>query len=160
MILPVQICPLAGYRVKRMIKNSGFSLLEVLVALVVLSIGLLGLAALQITGLKNNQSAYYRTSATVMAYDMADRMRLNRTVAQSGGYNLAIADNAPGGTSLADTDRIDWLNNIAAALPVGDGAIGLTTVGTKQIVSITIQWDDSRGNSGNAAQSFVMSTEL
>jgi type IV pilus assembly protein PilV len=141
-------------------KNSGFSLLEVLIALVVLSMGLLGLAALQITGLKNNQSAYYRTTATVLAYDMADRMRLNRSVAEGGGYNLAIADAAPTGTVLADIDRISWLNSIATALPVGDGAIGLTSAGGKQIVTITVQWDDSRGTSGSATQSFVMSTEL
>lgn len=141
-------------------KNSGFSLLEVLIALIVLSIGLLGLAAIQITGLKDNQSAYYRTSATVLAYDMADRMRLNRSVAEAGGYDIAIADSAPTGTTLVDTDRIAWLNNISTALPVGDGAIGLTTVGTKQIVDITVQWNDSRGTSGSATQSFVVSTEL
>ncbi len=141
-------------------KSSGFSLLEVLIALIVLSIGLLGLAAIQITGLKDNQSAYFRTSATVLAYDLSDRMRLNRTVAEAGGYNLALTDAAPTGTTLADTDRIAWLNNIATVLPTGDGAIGLTTVGTKQIVNITIQWDDSRSSSGSSTQSFVMSTEL
>jgi len=141
-------------------KNTGFSLIEVLVALIVLTIGLLGLAAIQITGLKNNQSAYYRTSATVLAYDMADRMRLNRSVAEAGGYNLTIANNAPNGTTLVDVDRIAWLNNISTTLPVGDGAIGLTTVGTKQIVTIIVQWDDTRGTSGSATQNFIMSTEL
>ena len=141
-------------------KNSGFSLIEVLVALIVLSIGLLGLAAIQITGLKDNQSAYFRTSATVLAYDMTDRMRLNRSVAEAGGYNLAMTDSAPTGTTLADVDRITWLNNISTTLPVGDGAIGLTTVGGKQIIAITIQWDDSRGTSGSATQNFVVSTEL
>lgn len=141
-------------------KNTGFSLIEVLVALIVLSIGLLGLAAIQLTGLKDNQSAYFRTSATVLAYDMADRMRLNRSVAEAGGYDLAITDAAPSGTTLVDTDRIAWLNNINNTLPVGDGAISLTTVGSKQIMAITIQWDDSRGTSGSSTQSFVMSTEL
>jgi len=141
-------------------KNTGFSLIEVLVALVVLSMGLLGLAAIQLTGLKNNQSAYFRTSATVLAYDMADRMRLNRSVAEAGGYNIALTDTVPTGTTLVDRDRIAWLGNIATMLPVGDGAIGLTTVGSKQVLAITIQWDDSRGTSGSSNQSFVMSTEL
>jgi len=143
-----------------MIKNSGFSLLEVLIALIVLSVGLLGLAAIQITGLKNNQSAYYRTSATMLAYDMADRMRLNRSIAEAGGYDIAIADDAPTGTTLVDIDRIAWLNNLSTTLPVGDGAIEITTVGIKQIVDITVQWNDTRGTSGSATQSFVVSTEL
>ncbi len=141
-------------------KNDGFSLLEVLVAVIVFSIGLLGLAALQMSGLKDNQSAYFRTEATVMAYDMADRMRLNRAVAEAGGYNLAITDNAPGGTTLVDTDRATWLTTIANTLPVGDGSIALTTVSGKQIITITIQWDDSRATSGSTTQSFSVSTEL
>jgi type IV pilus assembly protein PilV len=55
----------------------GFTLLEVLIALLVLSIGLLGLAALQTTGLRSNQMASMRTTATQLAYDIADRMRAN-----------------------------------------------------------------------------------
>ena len=58
-------------------QQSGFSLLEVLIAVVITSIGLLGLAAMQATGLRNNHSAYHRSQATVLAYDIADRMRSN-----------------------------------------------------------------------------------
>lgn len=58
-------------------RETGFSLLEVLIAIVVTSIGLLGLAAMQATGLRNNHSAYHRSQATVLAYDIADRMRSN-----------------------------------------------------------------------------------
>ncbi|NOS87695.1 MAG: type IV pilus modification protein PilV [Methylococcaceae bacterium] len=60
----------------------GFTLIEVLVAMVVLSIGLLGLAGLQATSLKSNQSAYHRSQATQLAYEMADRMRANRVYAK------------------------------------------------------------------------------
>lgn len=60
----------------------GFTLIEVLVAMVVLSIGLLGLAGLQATSLKSNQSAYHRSQATQLAYEMADRMRANREYAK------------------------------------------------------------------------------
>src|SRR5690606_3260878 len=62
----------------------GFSLIEVLVALLVLSVGLLGLAMLQIEGLKHNTDAYYRTQATVLAYDIIDRMRANSDAAKNG----------------------------------------------------------------------------
>jgi len=58
-------------------KQRGFTLLEVLIALLVLSIGLLGLAALQTTGLRSNEMASMRTTATQLAYDISDRMRAN-----------------------------------------------------------------------------------
>jgi len=58
-------------------RAKGFTLVEVLVSMIVLSIGLLGLAGLQATSLRNNQSAYYRSQATFLAYDIADRMRAN-----------------------------------------------------------------------------------
>ena len=66
--------------VNRRSRQSGFSLLEVLIAIVVTSIGLLGLAAMQATGLRNNHSAYHRSQATVLAYDIADRMRANTSL--------------------------------------------------------------------------------
>lgn len=75
-------------------RQGGFSLIEVLVALLVLSIGLLGLAALQVTGLKYNSDAYYRTQASILAYDIIDRMRANPKGAGNGDY---VVD----GTSLA-----------------------------------------------------------
>ena len=62
----------------------GFTLLEVMVALVVLSVGLLGLAALQTATVRFNQNAYLRSQATNFAYDLADRMRANREAAIAG----------------------------------------------------------------------------
>ncbi len=61
-------------------QQTGYSLIEVLIAIVVTSIGLLGLAAMQATGLRNNHSAYQRSQATVLAYDIADRMRANTSL--------------------------------------------------------------------------------
>ena len=63
---------------------SGFTLLEVLVALVILSIGLLGLAGLQAASLRYNHSSYLRSQATLIAYDIVDRMRANRQEALNG----------------------------------------------------------------------------
>ncbi len=62
--------------------NTGFTLIEVLIAMLVLAVGLLGLAGLQATSLRNNQSAYNRSQATQLAYDLADRMRANFTESQ------------------------------------------------------------------------------
>ena len=62
-------------------RQHGFTLLEVLIALLILSIGLLGLAALQTTGLRSNTMAIMRTQATQTAYDITDRMRANERAA-------------------------------------------------------------------------------
>lgn len=136
--------------------SKGLSMIEVLVAVLVLAIGILGISALQITGLKNNHSAQLRTEASIHAYAMLDRMRVNKTAADSGEYDIAIADAAPSGTTLTDTDRTEWLTSLASALPSGDGAIS-TSNGE---ITITIQWDDSRGLAGNSTQTFTISSRV
>lgn len=66
----------------------GFSLIEVLIALLVLSFGLLGLAFLQAAGLRFNNDSYMRSQATLLAYDLVDRMRANPKAATEGAYCL------------------------------------------------------------------------
>jgi type IV pilus assembly protein PilV len=74
---------------RRAFKNRGFTLLEVMVALLILSIGLLGLAALQLTGMRYNTDAYARTQATLFAYDIIDRIRANPAGRINGNYSVA-----------------------------------------------------------------------
>ncbi len=69
----------------------GFTLLEVMISLVIFSIGLIGLAGLQAIGLQNNRSAYNRTVATHIAYDLADRIRNNR----NQDYTVGIPGTTP-----------------------------------------------------------------
>jgi type IV pilus assembly protein PilV len=71
-------------------RSTGFSLVEVLVALLVLSIGLLGLAMLQVQGMKYNTNSYQRTQATLLAYDIIDRIRANKVGADAGAYCLNV----------------------------------------------------------------------
>lgn len=70
--------------------DSGFSLIEVLVALLVLSIGLLGLAMLQVQGMRFTADSYQRSQATILAYDLMDRMRANKVGADAGAYCLTV----------------------------------------------------------------------
>lgn len=77
-------------RVKTM-KSSGFTLVEVLVAVLVLAIGLLGLALLQTSGLRLNTNSYSRSQATLLAYDIIDRMRANAPGFRAGNYDIANA---------------------------------------------------------------------
>jgi type IV pilus assembly protein PilV len=152
----------------KMKKQTGFTLLEVMVAMLVLSIGLLGLAGLMASSMRNNQSAYHRTQATWLAYDALDRVRANRVSARAGGYSAADTLGAPASCSataptgtVAAQDIGGWKNMIACALPEGDGAIDVDTSNSQ--VTVTIQWNDSRGT-GDAAtlatQQFVVESQL
>ncbi|GAB6067345.1 hypothetical protein JCM13664_06630 [Methylothermus subterraneus] len=117
-------------------RETGFTLLEILIAVLVLAIGLLGLAGLQTTGLHSNHSASLRTQATLLAYDMTDRMRANRAGFQGGFYNNPTpADHNcvwDGGApsvcdpkQMAKHDVFEWNSAIAQALPSGAGVVCL-----------------------------------
>ncbi|MBT9568327.1 MAG: type IV pilus modification protein PilV [Thiobacillus sp.] len=143
--------------------QSGFTLLEILVAMVVLSIGLLGLAGLMTTSMRDNLSASHRTQATWMAYDMIDRMRANRVGAIAGSYTMplgaaaACTVAAPAGT-LPAQDIAAWKSQLACVLPAGTGSVAVNAA--TRAVTIVIQWNDSRGTQGNAAQTFQVDTQL
>jgi len=142
--------------------QSGFTLLEVLIALLVLSIGLLGLAALQTTGLRSNQMASMRTLATQFTYDITDRMRSNPVGVANGNYVVARTttpvntilpwtgtDNP---TTIALADLTDWRANIANRLPQGTSDITVcdtTTVPACTEVThiVTVYWNESRDTS-------------
>lgn len=133
----------------------GFSLIEVLVSIVVLSIGLLGLASLQVSGLRVGQSSFYRAQAAQLATDMADRLRANAGEART--CELALADATP--TSLTTTcerDLAEWRNRLRG-LPGGNGAVEVDLAAS--LVTVTVQWDDSRGG-GTTDATFALVTRL
>jgi type IV pilus assembly protein PilV len=118
----------------------GTTLIETLVALVVLSVGLLGIAALQIASLSNNRGAHLRSQAQVLAYDIADRMRANRNAALVNAYVVNFGA-APAGAALNALDLQAWKQTLGLTLPGGDGRI--LRVG--DLFRITVQWTDSTG---------------
>lgn len=119
----------------------GFSLIEVLVALVILAFGLLGLAGLQMAGLRNNDSAYLRSQATFHAYDIVDRMRANRAEARNGLYNIDLGeDPSTGLPAVVLADLNDWKASINALPGPGDGSIEVDG----SMVTVIVQMDDIR----------------
>jgi type IV pilus assembly protein PilV len=133
-------------------KQQGFTLLEVLIALLILSIGLLGLAALQTIGLRSNEMASMRTSSTMLAYDVTDRMRANPQGITDGDY---VIDSSPitgtptdctstdcTTTQLATYDLSQWKNAVAA-LPGGLADI-TQDAGPPLTHTITVRWDENR----------------
>ena len=118
----------------------GTTLIETMVALVVLSVGLLGIAALQMASLRNNRGAHLRSQAQVMAYDITDRMRANHLAAELNQYVIALGG-TPTVTGIALTDLQQWKATLTNTLPGGIG--GITRVG--DMFEIKIQWTDSLG---------------
>lgn len=112
-------------------QQAGFTLIEVLVSALILSIGLVGVAGLQALSLKNNQSAYMRSQATSLAYDLADRMRSNVAGADAGFYDPANAairgscSTTAGCSSqqLAENDLAEWSTGLVTNLPAGAGFV-------------------------------------
>lgn len=150
----------------KMPKQAGFTLIEILVTVVVLAIGLLGLAGLQATSLSFNSTAYQRSQATSLAYDIADRMRANASAARAGNYVIALGAAAPAGATLFAIDLQEWRRALANTLPSGTGGIcrgtlnaaGVCTLVAGNVFTIRVQWDDSRGQA--APRQFDMMTEL
>ena len=144
-----------GARVGR--RQSGASQVEVLVAVVVLAIGLLGIAGMQLASLRSNHSAWMRSEATLRAQDIMERMRANQPAALAGGYDIAVGASAPSGATPRDLDLQEWKQNLTV-LPGGDGAVARTVGGGRTLFTVTVQWDDSRGEL--PAQQFLAIGEL
>jgi len=121
--------------------NRGFTLVEVLVAVVVLSIGLLAVAGMQTTSLRGGNSALYRTQATLGCEFIVDSMRANRANALSGDYDIALGEDVTSTTSVALTDLGDWKKSLDSNLPSGDGSV----VTNGDTTTIVVQWSDTFG---------------
>jgi type IV pilus assembly protein PilV len=138
----------------------GFTLVEVLIALVVLSIGLLGVAALQLTSLRTNSSAAMRSQATVLAYEIVDRMRANQAVAKNvtPGYQISYMA-VPNGTTVADRDLIAWRQHLTNTLgPTAQSQITRNGTGDAATFVVSIQWADVN-DAGTARENLVFQTE-
>ncbi len=148
-----------------MSRQAGFTLIEVMIAVLVLSIGLLGLAGLQVAALQNNQSAFMRSQATALAYDLADRMRSNIDGVNGGFYvpaNAAATASCLTTTgcsvqAMAEHDLAEWNQLITANLPMGQGFVCIDSTpedgtsaaapacdGTGDQMAVKIWWDDNK----------------
>lgn len=138
-------------------RQGGFTLLEVLITVLILSIGLLGLAGLQLSALKLNDSAERRSQATILAYDILDRMRANRTAAEAGAYDIDTGATAPSSATCVGTgsscdaagmrnsDLFEWHEALKDRLPSGSGVIA-TSGATPPVITITVRWNEQKAD--------------
>ncbi|HKU17781.1 MAG TPA: type IV pilus modification protein PilV [Candidatus Saccharimonadales bacterium] len=130
----------------------GVGLIEVLVAILVLSIGFLGVAALQARSLSMNNSSMARSVATINSYSILDAMRADLVSAQSGAYNKTVTGNAcPTDTStLANAQLKQWCTQLAAGLGASASTSGtVNCTGSQGVCTVTVTYDDSKSESAS-----------
>lgn len=146
--------------------QSGVGMLEVLIAVLVVSIGFLGMAALQAKALSTNNSAMARSMATIATYSIFDAMRSDLASAETGAYNTSntpvVANACPdAGGTLASQQLHLWCKQLGDALGATAstrGDIACTNTGR---CTVTVQFDDSRaGVGGSATQKVTTVTHL
>lgn len=130
-------------RVPHFCVQRGMTLVEVLVTLVLISVGLLGVAALQMASLKNNQDAYVRSQASVLAGDILDRIRADVIGFRAGRYDVGFNETGQEGTT-AGRDLAAWQEAIDQLLPGGgDNSAGrIERDAATNVVTVTLRWSE------------------
>ena len=150
-------CPNTGFPQDLSRHQIGMTLIEVLVAVVILAIGLLGTAGIQLNALKYTDSSRMTSQASFIAYDMLDRIRANSAV----DYSWGRAERAPASSasaSVRDLDLHDFEANILGF--AGASAKGSVSVSAGE-VTVSISWDDSRGaNRPGARETFTLTSRI
>lgn len=151
-------------------RQSGVGLIEVLIAVLVLSIGFLGMAALQSKALSNNNSAMVRSIGTITSYSILDAMRIDQAGVQAGDYDgvsISVPTDwvAPGdcagvgkGGALAKVNQNQWCDDLGSLM--GPGTKGEITANGGGNYTITITFDDERATGGSASQTMITQAKL
>lgn len=162
-MLPIQPSAPDG-RPRRPAQERGAALLEVLITVLVVSVGLLGVAGMQLAAIRGNHGSNLRSLAVFQAYDMAERMRSNRLGVQGGSYDSISgvgSDPGCGATgctpaNLASFDHFEWSQSNGALLPSGSG----TVVRNGDWWIITVRWDGDRTGANGTGCVTSVSTDL
>lgn len=136
----------------------GTSLLEILISLAVISFGLLGIGALQVTGLKSNRDAFFYSQAALLANDLAERVRANPTAAATYAMAMATTHSATkncetnrcSAVEMAHFDLNQWTSALSSQLGSAAGAV-VFTAGTPNRLQVTLRWQGM--NEGNCSAS-------
>ena len=151
-----------AFRFARAHRQSGVTLIEILIAVVVLAIGLLGLGGMQMNAMKNNLSSMQRSQAVFLSYFIFDAMRANRDAALDGDYNLTKSDGCDvpeTATNLVEDDTKTWLEALKSNLGDADTTCGEIDC-ESGLCTVRIYWNDGRGTDGSDEQVFETTTQL
>lgn len=135
-------------------RSAGFTLIEILVTVLIIAISFLGAAALQSVGLKEAQSLYFRSQASLIGTDLTEKMRANVIGLKAGDYQLAIGATPSGSAivcdaaecdpeTMADADIAASYQLAADRLPAGQLAVTAVAGG---VIQIRVMWDERRND--------------
>jgi len=142
-----------GRRTSRICGQRGFSLLEILVTLFLLTMWLLASAGVQSSSLQFNKAAQFRTQAVYFATELSERMQANTSGAVEGDYTYASGSvTAPtdcttaacSSDDLAAFDLSEWLGRVQAALPNGSATVTPVAVANPITYTIVVTWSDRK----------------
>lgn len=156
--------------------QQGMSLIEILVAIVIIAIALFGTASLQMSAMRLGQGGVLRSHAVFLAQDIAERMENNAAGAIAGSYVVALTSTPPtvdttcetaacAQAALAAYDIAQWANTVSTALPQSSWSITQTVTGTPSTYTIVVRWIDRRTKTsdtgvGAIAESFTLTRTI
>lgn len=128
-------------------RQAGFSLVEVLITLVIMSVGMLGIAGLYVQSMQAGRTSLFRHHAVTLAGDVADRIRANPTAgiayAGIGGDNNCVGAGIDcDEVQMAFNDIFLWDQQAAESLPNGDVTINFDDTVNPPTYTIAIGWDE------------------
>lgn len=132
--------------------QQGVGLIEVLIAALIMGTALLTLTSLQSKSLQFNQSAYLRSQANILAYDIIDRIRANQI--DTNNYDITFSGTAPTGTSVREKDVAAWLNDLARVLPQGDGQLACDG---NLLCKVEVRWNEQSSGIDNSDKTVSLS---
>jgi type IV pilus assembly protein PilV len=132
-----------------MLKNKGFTLIEILITMVVISIALLGVGILQVKALQYSYASYQRSVATIQANDLVERLWAGMCALPASRDNIAA----------------EWVTTNTNTLPSWTGSLAYDASGTIPIYTITVSWQDEKvkytgADTSQAAQQFVQKISI
>jgi type IV pilus assembly protein PilV len=147
-------------------RQAGMSLIEILIAIVIIAIALFGTASLQMSAMRMGQGGVFRSHAVFLAQDIAERMEANAAGAIAGSYVVALTSTPPAvdttcettacaQAALATYDIAQWANTVSAALPQSSWSITRTIAGTPSTYAIVVRWIDRRTKTSDTTASAI-----
>jgi len=147
-------------------RQQGMSLLEILVAIVIIAIALFGTASLQMSAMRLGQGGVFRSHAVFLAQDIAERMESNAAGAIAGSYVVALTSTPPAVNTTCETtactqaalatyDVAQWANTVSATLPQSSWSIAQTVAGTPSTYTIVVSWTDRRTKTSDTTVSAI-----
>ncbi|HPY41818.1 MAG TPA: hypothetical protein PLM98_14945 [Thiolinea sp.] len=138
-------------------RQAGAGLIEILISVVVLAVGLTGIAAMQVRSVKNNVSALEHSIAVIQAQSMGDTLAISRTQALAGNFNISLNAGDPSNTDFAPSSVKQWRTSIRSLL--GDDATGSVNCVSPNC-TIIVQWNNNRATEGSATQQIRVEMHL